>query len=196
MDFICSVLYAQSGIYVSGDSEPMRKWTPQIKALDLFCGAAGLSLGLKQSGIEIAAGVDLDPACRYPFERNIGAKFIQQDIVDLGGATVEALFGKAQVRILAGCAPCQPFSGYTTRRRALDRRWELLLEFLRLSKAVRPEIVTMENVPRLTHLPLWEQFVDGLECAGYNVVWDILDTASYGVPQNRRRLVLLASSMG
>lgn len=169
---------------------------PDIVAVDLFCGAAGLSLGLKNSGIQIAAGIDLDPACRYPFEQNIGSKFLQRDIVKLRPATVQKMFGDAKIRVLAGCAPCQPFSGYTTRRRAIDRRWQLLLEFLRIAKAVQPEIVTMENVPRLIHLPLWQRFVDGLQEAGYRVSWDVLDAAQYGVPQSRRRLVLLASRLG
>jgi DNA (cytosine-5)-methyltransferase 1 len=103
-----------------------------ISAVDLFCGAAGLSLGLKNSGIPIAAGIDLDPACRYPFETNIGSKFLEQDISSLSADTVAGLFGDVKIRVLAGCAPCQPFSGYTTKRRVIDRRWELLLQFLRI----------------------------------------------------------------
>lgn len=174
----------------------MRKRPSKIVAVDLFCGAAGLSLGLKNSGIEIAAGVDLDPACRFPFEENIGAKFIKNDVTKLAPAVVEGLFGRANIKVLAGCAPCQPFSGYTTRRREIDLRWQLLLEFLRIAAEVRPEIVTLENVPRLSHLRLWRDFVSGLEARGYHVSWDILDAAQYGVPQNRYRLVLLASRLG
>lgn len=170
--------------------------SPKIAAIDLFCGAAGLSLGLKQSGIEIVGGIDLDPACRYPFEQNIGAKFIEQDIARLGAIRLNELFGGAQIRILAGCAPCQPFSGYTTRRREIDDRWQLLLEFLRLAKELRPEIITLENVPRLSHLPLWQTFVQGLEDSGYYVAWNILDASKFGVPQCRKRLVLLASRLG
>jgi len=169
---------------------------PAITAVDLFCGAAGLSLGLRESGIEIGAGIDLDPACRYPFEQNIGATFLKQDVAALEPSVVRKMFGRAKIRVLAGCAPCQPFSGYTTRRRAIDRRWQLLLEFLRVTEGVLPEIVTMENVPRLVHLPLWRRFVEGLQAAGYWVAWDILDAADYGVPQSRRRVVLLASRLG
>jgi DNA (cytosine-5)-methyltransferase 1 len=167
-----------------------------ISAVDLFCGAAGLSLGLMKSGIPIAAGIDLDPACRFPFERNIRAKFLEQDVSSLSAKTVAELFGSAKVRVLAGCAPCQPFSGYTTKRRAIDRRWELLLQFLRIVKETCPEIVTLENVPRLAHLPLWKEFVTTLKANGYFVAWDILDVSKFNVPQNRRRLVLLASRLG
>ncbi|QOG20824.1 DNA cytosine methyltransferase [Bradyrhizobium sp. SEMIA] len=167
-----------------------------IGVVDLFCGAAGLSYGLKQSGLDILAGIDLDPACRYPFETNVGAEFIERDIRSVTAPTLLTLFGSAQIRVLAGCAPCQPFSGYTTKRRATDGRWELLLEFLRLVKQTRPEIVTLENVPRLSHLPLWSDFVSGLQGAGYYVTWSVLDLSNFGVPQQRRRLVLLGSQLG
>jgi DNA (cytosine-5)-methyltransferase 1 len=167
-----------------------------VAAVDVFCGAAGLSLGLQNSGIPIVAGIDLDPACRYPFEKNIGANFLEQDVSALTAETIAKLFGDVKIRVLAGCAPCQPFSGYTTKRRAIDDRWQLLLHFLRIVQETTPEIVTLENVPRLAHLPLWQKFVRGLEANGYYVSWDIIDVSSFGVPQNRRRLVLLASRLG
>jgi DNA (cytosine-5)-methyltransferase 1 len=169
---------------------------PSIAAVDVFCGAAGLSLGLKQAGISIAAGIDVDPLCRYPFEHNIGSPFIERDVSDVGSPSVRKLFGKARFRVLAGCAPCQPFSGYNTKHHAADERWKLLLEFLRLAKDVRPEIVTMENVPRLVHLPLWGRFVKELQSAKYHVAWGVLDASHFNVPQRRRRLVLLASRLG
>jgi DNA (cytosine-5)-methyltransferase 1 len=165
-------------------------------AVDVFCGAAGLSAGLKASGLNVVAGIDFDSACRYPFEENIGTTFVEADICQITSANVSELFGDAGIRLLAGCAPCQPFSGYTTRRREADSRWQLLLEFLRLVEDVRPELVTMENVPRLRHLPLWAEFVSRLKAAGYQVDWGVLNAAQYGVPQNRSRLVLVASLLG
>ena len=144
----------------------------------------------------MAAGIDLDPACRYPFEQNIGTTFLEHDVVTLKASAVGALFGPADVRVLAGCAPCQPFSGYTTKRRAVDGRWQLLVEFLRIARGLSPEIITLENVPRLALLPLWSEFVLALEGSGYHVVWGIVDVSLFGVPQRRRRLVLLASRLG
>ena len=167
-----------------------------IVAVDLFCGAAGLSYGLKKSGIKIAAGIDLDPACRYPFETNIGARFVEEDISTVTPQTIADLFGSTKVKVLAGCAPCQPFSGYTTRRRATDGRWQLLLEFLRIAEGVRPQILTIENVPRLAHLPLWGSIVERLKALGYHVSWQVIDASDCGVCQKRKRLVLLASSLG
>lgn len=170
--------------------------SPSVAAVDVFCGAAGLSLGLKRAGIKITAGIDVDPACRFPFERNIGSTFLEEDICTLSSRRIAPLFDNAQFRVLAGCAPCQPFSGYTTKRRGIDQRWRLLLEFLRVVRDIRPEIVTMENVPRLAHLPLWTEFVNQMKSDGYQVDWKIVDASHYGVPQARRRLVLLASTLG
>lgn len=167
-----------------------------ISAVDVFCGAAGLSFGLQQSGIKIAAGIDMDPACRYPFEANVGGKFVQQDIATLGSVEIAKLFEEGSIRVLAGCAPCQPFSGYTTRRRATDGRWQLLLDFLRIVQDILPEVVTLENVSRLVQLPLWNEFTSGLQNSGYHVAWKVIDASEYGVPQNRKRLVLLASRLG
>lgn len=167
-----------------------------VAVVDVFCGAGGLSLGLRQAGLVIAAGIDLDPACRYPFEENIRARFHARDVASLDAAEVREMFGSARVRVLAGCAPCQPFSGYTTRRREGDDRWRLLMEFLRLVREVRPEVITLENVPRLTLLPLWSQFVDALRSDGYRVSWRVLDVAEFGVPQSRKRVVLMGSLLG
>jgi DNA (cytosine-5)-methyltransferase 1 len=163
--------------------------------VDIFCGAGGLSLGFKQAGLSISAGVDMDPSCQYPYESNVGAKFVLEDAATLTPQTLSKLFAQNDVRVLAGCAPCQPFSGYTTKRRHSDRRWELLVHFLRLAKAALPDVVTLENVPRLVHLPLWQSFVHELKTAGYYVSWSVVDAAHYGVPQARRRLVLLASRL-
>jgi DNA (cytosine-5)-methyltransferase 1 len=91
-----------------GNHFKKRKQSPSIAAVDLFCGAAGLSLGLKNSGIPIVAGIDLDPAYRYPFETNIGARFLEQDVSSLSAETVNGLFGDTKTRVLAGCAPRQP----------------------------------------------------------------------------------------
>jgi len=168
----------------------------RISAVDVFCGAAGLSFGLRAAGIHIAAGIDIDPDCRYPFERNIGSYFMLRDVSSLEIDEVSEIFHPDSIRVLAGCAPCQPFSSYTTKRRSIDDRWRLILEFMRLIEGVRPEIVTFENVPRLIHLSLWSRFVDDLAAAGYHVNWSVVDAARYGVPQSRRRVVLLASRFG
>ena len=139
----------------------------KVSVVDLFCGAGGLAFGLKSAGLHIAAGVDLDPACRYPLEENTGAKFDCTDIAELTAEQLQAWFGGAEVRVLAGCAPCQPFSTYSQSRKSVDGRWVLLREFERLAVALHPEIVTMENVPGLASQAVWKSFVAALKASGY-----------------------------
>lgn len=177
-------------------SKPSSEVAKKVKVVDLFCGAGGLAYGLKSAGFEIVAGIDLDPTCRHPFETNCGGAFIEKSVEDVTAAELDDLFVGADVRILAGCAPCQPFSTYSQSRKSPDARWDLLRSFLRLAVELRPEIVTMENVRGLADKPIWNEFVDGLKSAGYHVEWDELLCSDFGVPQTRKRLVLLASLVG
>lgn len=169
-----------------------------ISAVDLFCGVGGLSYGLREAGIHIAAGVDLDPACDYPFRTNIRAPFHRLDICDLEADDLAAMWpSNAKVRVLAGCAPCQPFSSY---RRGVDtsreRQWPLVDHVRRLVEGTMPDVVTMENVPRIVSASVFESFVAGLRKLGYHVDFKSCYGPAYGVPQHRRRMVLLASRLG
>ena len=165
-------------------------------AVDLFCGAGGLSYGLQSAGIEIRAGIDLDPTCRYPFQANVGATFYERDLFELSAGFVDALFVSGQPRVLSGCAPCQPFSTYTNGRRNPDGQWKLLDKFAEIVQTLRPEAVTMENVALLARHAVFSDFVAVLRRSGYHVSHSIVRCSDYGVPQSRRRLVLLASTLG
>ena len=170
--------------------------SPKPVAVDLFCGAGGLSYGMKQAGVEIVAGIDIDPACRHPFEANVEAKFHLKDVADLSPGFVESLFAGTSARLLAGCAPCQPFSSYTNRKSVRKHEWQLLSKFGEIVTALRPEVVTMENVPRLQRYSVFDEFLEVLEEAGYSCSYEVVLCAEYGVPQMRRRSVLLASRLG
>lgn len=166
-------------------------------AVDLFCGAGGLSYGMQRSGIEIAAGVDADPACRHPFTENVCSVFYEQDIAALSPEFVGSLFPENPVRILAGCAPCQPYSPYTNKRTVKDQDWQLLSKFGELVSDLKPDVVTMENVPQLRHHDVFDEFIQMIRDAGYeNPFSEVVHCASYGVPQSRKRLVILASRLG
>ncbi|MFG1650964.1 DNA cytosine methyltransferase [Micromonospora sp. NPDC049275] len=171
--------------------------TVQISAVDLFCGVGGLSYGLKEAGIGIAAGVDIDPACEYPYQANVRAPFHKKDVRDLGAEELSAMWPKGAIRVLAGCAPCQPFSSY---RRGTDTsreaQWPLIDEVSRLVEGTMPEVVTMENVPRIGSTPIFKAFVAKLEELGYRVQYESCHCPAYGVPQHRRRMVLVASLLG
>jgi DNA (cytosine-5)-methyltransferase 1 len=169
----------------------------QIQAIDLFCGAGGLTYGLRKADIKVLAGVDVDPACKYPYEENNEAPFCQRDVSQLKGEVLNSLFTEGSVRLLAGCAPCQPFSTYSNGRKAhLSSKWGLLAEFGRLVGELKPELVTMENVPQIERHAPFSEFVACLKSLKYNVAWGVLDCAEFGVPQRRKRLVLLASLLG
>jgi len=158
----------------------------------------GLTHGFVLEGLPVTAGIDLDPACRFPYEANNSAKFLQRDISKVTATELDELFGNAELRILAGCAPCQPFSTYAQRYAldGTDRKWGLLYEFARLVNGTRPDVITMENVPTVARHEVFRDFVDTLKRLGYRVWFDVVDSSQYGVPQTRRRLVLLASRHG
>lgn len=170
--------------------------TPRPIAVDLFCGAGGLSFGMKRAGITISAGIDIDSACKHPFETNVEAAFYEKDVAELSSRVVESLFPQDGIRILAGCAPCQPFSSYSNRSPKHTAQWQLLPKFVEIVTALQPEIVTMENVPRLQGHAVFEEFQDALCNAGYHYDYSVVRCAEYGIPQSRRRLVLLASKLG
>ncbi|MER6755211.1 DNA cytosine methyltransferase [Micromonospora echinofusca] len=169
----------------------------RISAVDLFCGVGGLSHGLQEAGIHVAAGVDLDRTCDYPYRRNVRAPFHQRDVRDLTVDELSAMWPAGAVRLLAGCAPCQPFSSY---RRGVDTsneaQWPLVDEVRRLVQGAMPEIVTMENVPRIGGTRIFGNFVEQLREYGYQVDFASCYCPAYGVPQRRRRLVLVASLLG
>ena len=172
--------------------------TKQPVAVDLFCGAGGLSFGLQKAGIRVAAGIDIDESCRYAFETNINAPFYALDVGTLSPDFVQSLFPKDCFKILVGCAPCQPFSSYTNGRVGPEEQWQLLRKFGELIDSIKPDIVTMENVPRLQSHTVFNEFLDSLDGSGYSYSREkpIVPCAEYGVPQTRRRLVLLASRLG
>jgi DNA (cytosine-5)-methyltransferase 1 len=174
----------------------------QAEVIDLFCGIGGLSAGFRNEGFKVLAGVDSDASCKYAYETNVKAKFIASDIASVTGDGLAKLYSKKKTRILVGCAPCQPFSIYTGRYRResgverVDERWQLLKEFARLIEAVRPDIISMENVPRVVLHPVFGEFVKRLQDAGYFVTYQKVRADHYGVPQRRARLVLFASRYG
>lgn len=169
----------------------------KIKAIDLFCGAGGLTRGLEDVGIEVVKGVDIDPACEYPYTKNNDADFVLKSVEKVTAADFSKDLADASYTLLAGCAPCQPFSTYSQGLSdKSDKRWNLLNQFGRIAKELKPDFVTMENVPRLAEQAVFDKFVAALEDDDFWVFYDVVNCADYGVPQQRQRLVLLASKHG
>lgn len=173
-----------------------REAASRSTVVDLFCGVGGLSYAFQAEGFRVVAGVDTDKTCQYAYEANVaGATFIPDDVTTISGARLGRLFGDSEHRVLIGCAPCQPFSLYTNRDEP-DRRWRMLEEFGRLVRLTKPDVVSMENVPRVARHAVFGSFVKVLEENDYHVRSYIARAHHYGVPQRRSRLVLFASRHG
>ena len=167
--------------------------------IDLFCGVGGLTHGMQLAGLNVVAGIDFEESCRYAYEQNNDAEFIQRDITNVSAEEINALFPINTTKILVGCAPCQPFSKYTSRYRKegyKDDKWRLLYYFSDLIEQIQPEVIAMENVPELRSTDVFSDFVNKLNELNYHVWYSVVFCPDYGVPQNRKRLVLLASRLG
>ena len=168
------------------------------EVVDLFCGIGALSHGLKLAGLKILAGYDTDHKCKYAFETNNDAEFILKDVSKLLPDEISSHYSGDAPKVLAGCAPCQPFSTYKHRYKE-DPRWDLVGTFAELATEVRPDFVTMENVPTLLRYrngEVFKEFHAKLKSAKYEVSWTIARCEEFGVPQRRRRLVVIARRFG
>jgi DNA (cytosine-5)-methyltransferase 1 len=173
-----------------------------ISVVDFFSGCGGTSLGFRDAGMSIIAGVDNDPEASETYRANFPeATFFECDIRTLSVRKIRQILPsrKEGALLFAGCAPCQPFSGQNRSRGGADPRRDLLNEFERFVLAIRPEYVVVENVPGIQKVeskgPL-AGFVQNLNKAGYDINCRVLSAADYGVPQKRRRLVLVAVKQG
>ena len=176
--------------------------TPEfkLKTIDLFCGIGGLSHGLAKEGFDIIAGIDNDESCRFGYERNNSAKFIHKNILQVSAEEIDRLFGneKNAIKVLVGCAPCQAFSKLNLKEIS-ETQLEPLEKFADLVRKTLPHVVSMENVGSLANVDrhsILRIFLDALEENDYQYKYEVVDASEYGIPQKRRRLVLLASRLG
>lgn len=178
---------------------PNREGLERIHAVDLFCGIGGLTHGLGLSGIRVRAGFDVDQSCRYAYEtNNRGSVFVTSDIRDIRFRDIAPYYKGAEIRVLVGCAPCQPFSAHMRgmRKPRVEEDCSMVEEFGRLIREGKPDIVSMENVPGLKKHEAFNELLSILDKTGYVSDYGIVSCANFGVPQKRKRLVLLASRLG
>nr|WP_294544292.1 DNA cytosine methyltransferase [uncultured Rhodopila sp.] len=167
-------------------------------AIELFCGCGGMSTGLLDAGIRTAAGFDIDRRSIEAYEYNHayrGSRGFVANLTEMTGNLLLRSARLADVDLLVGGPPCQPFSIVGARRGGDDRRSDLIAEFLRLVKEMNPRAVLLENVPNLASVDGGKhinRFHAGLLDLGYGVRMEVVASADYGVPQVRRRLILLA----
>ncbi|MCL2228535.1 MAG: DNA cytosine methyltransferase [Firmicutes bacterium] len=172
----------------------------QAKVVDLFCGVGGLTKGLKNVGLDVVAGIDLDPTCKFAYETNNNTQFLERNISEVKSSEINNFYGSEELKVLVGCAPCQPFS--TMRKKMGDEynqnddKYDLLLQFGRLVNETLPDIVSMENVPAIRKSTVFPKFLDILKTHNYKVDYKVVYCPDYGIAQNRRRFVLVASRLG
>ena len=176
----------------------MTKKNADIKVIDLFAGIGGLTYGFQSAGLNVVAGIDIDETSAYGYERSNKTKYIVKDIADVSSDELMALYGDSKIRVLAGCAPCQPYSKLN-QSGINETKMTPLRKYASLIKETSPHIVSMENVGGLVNTkkyPVFTEFLEVLNELGYFVDYKVINTADYGVPQGRKRLVLLASKLG
>jgi DNA (cytosine-5)-methyltransferase 1 len=174
-------------------------------AIDLFSGCGGLTLGLKQAGFHVIGAVEIDALAVETYRSNHRrTKVWHTDIRKLKGFQIRKQLGlrRGELDLLAGCPPCQGFSSMRTlngNRKIEDERNDLVFDYLRLVKELLPKAVMMENVPGLATDPRMIRILAVLKGLGYYIKDDsvrVLGVGKYGVPQLRRRMLLLTGRFG
>jgi DNA (cytosine-5)-methyltransferase 1 len=173
-----------------------------MRVIDFFCGCGGTSAGLRAAGMSILAGIDLDREAAETYRTNFPeAEFIERDIQKVDPSELSALVARDRgSRLLfSACAPCQPYTSFHRKSARRAEQRTLLLRLMPFIDQLQPDFVFVENVPGLHKVPngsTFNRFRAGLARRGYSVAWTIVDCRDYGVPQRRRRLMLLASRLG
>jgi DNA (cytosine-5)-methyltransferase 1 len=186
-----------------GETRPhpaLARTTGRLLAVDLFAGAGGMTLGLERAGFDVVAAVEIDAlACKTYRANHPDVRLWEQDIRKLAAADIleELELEPGDLSLVAGCPPCQGFSSLTTlngKREVDDPRNDLVAEYGRFVRELKPRAVMMENVPGLAADPRMDDLCRVLEELGYPVRLGlkVLNAVNYGVPQRRRRLVMLA----
>lgn len=165
-----------------------------LLAVDLFAGGGGLTVGLKRAGFAVVGAVENEDHAYTTYRTNHPeVNALKQDVTSVSGKCLLNFTGRGSVDLLAGCPPCQGFTSLTRRYGRSDHRNKLIFQMSRLAKEIRPRAIMMENVPGLTKqgLSAYHDLTRRLRRLGYRLTDDVLEVANYGVPQFRRRLVLV-----
>lgn len=171
----------------------------RLTAIDLFCGAGGLSAGFEQAGFQILAGNDIDTAAGQTFQLNHEAsQFFLRPVKDLSAKFLLAKTGLkiGELTCLIGGPPCQGFSVYNHQRGMHDERSHLFKDYLRIVKGLLPQWIVMENVTGILSIErgtVVDTIVQSLNKLGYRVEWKILKAEQFGVAQERRRVVFIGT---
>jgi DNA (cytosine-5)-methyltransferase 1 len=171
---------------------------PQLTLIDLFSGCGGASLGFKEAGFKIVAAVDIDHSACETYTMNVGVQPIEGNLRDVTGEQIlkKAGLKRDEVDVIVGCPPCQGFSSLrrTKKGDSPDHRDDLLMVFAQRIVEIFPRMVVFENVRGIMHgrgKAYLRRFIKKLEKHGYFPMGKLFDAADFGVPQHRKRLILI-----
>lgn len=169
-------------------------------AIDIFSGCGGLTEGMHQANFKTQIAFEIDEIASLAYRLNHpSTRVITKDIRKVTITEIKRALNGKKIHLLAGCPPCQGFSSIRRLNRLKpidDNRNNLILEYLRIVKALKPHTIMMENVPGLKDYYLFKNIINELKILGYNIDIDIVNVKDYGVPQNRKRLVVVGSLFG
>ena len=170
-----------------------------LKYIDLFSGAGGFSLGFDNKGFENVFSIDIEPSFCETYKHNFSNhQLIEKDICELSDSEIKYLKEFEEIDVVIGGPPCQGFSiaGNIGRKFVDDPRNRLFKEFVRVVKVIKPKFFVMENVARVyTHNKgkTRNEIIKDFEKLGYSVDYNVLNSADYGVPQVRKRVVFIGT---
>jgi DNA (cytosine-5)-methyltransferase 1 len=172
----------------------------RYSSVDLFSGVGGLTEGMYQAGFDTKVAIEIESDAVLAYKLNHKKTVvIQKDICLITAKEIIEKLKGQQLHLLAGCPPCQGFSSirrHNKKASIRDSRNKLVLEYLRLVKELKPLTIMMENVPGLKDYFLFKKVVKELNILGYNPKVAIVNVKEYGVPQRRKRLVMVGSLLG
>jgi DNA (cytosine-5)-methyltransferase 1 len=173
----------------------------KLLSVDLFSGCGGLTEGMHQAAFKTTIAFEIDEIASNAYKLNHKETcVITKDIRKVSRTEILEKLGGRTIHLLAGCPPCQGFSSIRRLNRkeaVVDDRNNLILEFVRLIRELRPYTFMMENVPGLVEYDLFKQALEEFKSIGYfEPSWKVVNVKDYGVPQNRKRLVLVGSRLG
>jgi DNA (cytosine-5)-methyltransferase 1 len=173
----------------------------ELLSIDIFSGVGGLTEGMHQADFKTQIAFEIDEIASKAYNLNHPhTNVITKDIRDVSIAEIKKILNGKTVHLLAGCPPCQGFSSMRTLNRVQpveDERNNLIMEYVRVVKALKPYTIMMENVPGLVNYHLFKKAIVILRKAGYKWIdYKVVNVKNYGVPQSRRRLVLVGSRLG
>lgn len=170
--------------------------------MDLFAGCGGMTEGMFKAGYRVLAAVEIDKYAAQAYKANNdmrGVCLFEKDIKTIQTADIAKLLCGEPLHLLAGCPPCQGFSTMrkkNKKRPRKDARNKLIWEYMRFVEDLRPITIMLENVPALENYTEFKKAVVRLRQLGYNPHHEVVDVANYGVPQRRKRLVMVGSLLG